>query len=445
MKHFVLLFCLIFAGTTHANSIVLGYYMAWERTTIPVESIPLQNLTHLAHAFAWPEADGRLSMYDNLIYPQLVERVHKAGVKIILSLGGWGNCSGFSPMAANPQARERFVQNLVDFCSRNHYDGVDIDWEFPQNKTDRSNLSLFVSELREAFNNNNASWLITMAISAGDWSGQWFDYKALGMNVNWFGCMTYDFHGSWSDHAGHNSPLYAPATDPDGSVDTAVRYLTSTRGIDKAMILIGLAFYGKQFQAARLYGASSGCTDVNYNEIVPKINNGWSYIWDDVSKVPYLVNSTRTSLISFDDSLSLRLKCEYAQDKNLGGVMIWALGQDRAGEAQPLLSAVGRSMGLPTDTYPPFQEIPDSFVLLNNYPNPFNGSTTIPYFVSTLQKIRIDVFDVAGRQAATVVDGVQSIGWHEARFFSQGFPSGIYFYRLSSFNFSATRKLTIIR
>ena len=101
-----------------------------------------------------------------------------------------------------------------------------------------------------AFNDLYPEWLISMAVPVSNWSGQHYDFNSLVENVDYFNAMTYDFHGSWTDHAGHNSPLYpSPANDPDGAISTGFNYLSNTRGIPKNKINIGLAFYGKQYNA----------------------------------------------------------------------------------------------------------------------------------------------------------------------------------------------------
>ena len=430
---------------TQTNSIVVGYYRSWFRDDYPAEQINFANLTHVNHAFAWPEADGSISMYDNFLYPKLIDLTHQAGKKILVALGGWGQSDRFSPMAVNASTRAYFIQNITDFCLEHGYDGVDIDWEFPANVTDRNNLTLLVYELYQAFNEKDSTLLITMAVPAGSYNGQWFDFPTMKNYVNWFGCMTYDFHGEWSDHAGHNSPLYAPSNDHCGSVHDGIQYINVTRNIPKQKIVMGIPFYGRGFNATGLYAPHTGSTEYSYSDIVPLIGNGWMYVWDNVSKVPYLMNSNFTKLISFDDSISVRLKCEYAREKNLAGVMIWALGHDVIGYNQPLLTTVGKAMGLSTQAPPSPIEIPSTFVLLNNYPNPFNESTIIPYYVAREEMIKLEIFDIAGKQISILVNEQKTIGWYTTCFTAGDLPSGEYYYRLSATNFSQTGKMLLTK
>jgi len=437
-------------GPVSAETIVVGYYPAWVRSSYPPAQIQFENLTHVNHAFAWPEANGGLASYDQVPDLKLIEQAHHAGKKVLIALGGWGHTAGFSPMAASPNARATFIQNLVNFCTTNGYDGVDFDWEYPENSVDRNNFNLLVAEVRQAFNQVDSTMLVTMAVSAGAWFGQWFDYPTLKKEVDWFGCMTYDFHGGWSDHAGHNSPLYAPAHDHCGSVESGMQYLLS-RGIRREQILIGLPFYGREFNAAQLYGASTGSEkEYHYSEIVSLMQNGWDYHWDDVSKVPYLTNTSRTKLISFDDTLSIRLKSEYAKRNQLRGVMIWALGQDRLPAGQPLLATVGKSLGTATGVAKTIAAHPTELALLNNYPNPFNSETRIAYQLPRDIHVRIRILNMQGQAIKTLIDEFQSGGTYTICWDGQDaaggvVPSGLYFYQMQAGQFSAVKKLMLVK
>ena len=154
--------------------------------------------------------------------------------------------------------------------------------------------------------------------------------------------MTYDIHGSWSSNAGHNSPLYqSPPGDPDGSVETGINYLVNTRGLPENKINMGIPFWGKKYNASTINGSFSGsAVDMQYSEILPLINNGWTYEWDNVAKCPYLVKEDQSKIITYDDPLSIQYKCEYAQSRDLGGIMVWALGYDDMDSEESLTDAI---------------------------------------------------------------------------------------------------------
>jgi chitinase len=235
--------------------------------------------------------------------------------------GGAGatQTANFSIVAGDSLLLKTFVSNVISRLAAYHYDGIDLDWEGPSSRADMANEVTLVQQLRAAFQTANSPLLITMAIGMSNWSGQWHDFAALIPYVDWFNAMEYDFHGSWSQLSGHNAPLYAgtdPATDPDYfSIDLSMEYLTVTRGIPKDKLTLGLPFYGKSFGTSSLYSSYTGEQDLSYRDIVNKVQAGnWTYVWDSGSQVPFYRSIAPPMIITFDDSLSLALKCQYAKD-----------------------------------------------------------------------------------------------------------------------------------
>ena len=73
---------------------------------------------------------------------------------------------------------------------------------------------------------------------------------------------------------------------------------------------------------------------------------------------------------------------------------------------------------------------PVGYLLSQNYPNPFNPSTTIKYTLSRSSIIALKIYNLAGREIETLVEGFRHAGEHELKWEAEGLPSGIYFYRL---------------
>ena len=86
---------------------------------------------------------------------------------------------------------------------------------------------------------------------------------------------------------------------------------------------------------------------------------------------------------------------------------------------------------------------PSSFHLYQNFPNPFNPITTIKYRTNKPCFISLKIYDILGHEIATLVNEFQTIGKHQVKWFAQGLPSGIYFYRLQAGEFSKTNKLIL--
>ena len=92
-------------------------------------------------------------------------------------------------------------------------------------------------------------------------------------------------------------------------------------------------------------------------------------------------------------------------------------------------------------------EIPSQFSLSQNYPNPFNPSTVINYKLSVTSKVSLKVYDLLGREVATLVDKEQMPGSYNSQFSIQSspLPSGVYFYRLQAGDFSETKKMLLLK
>jgi len=89
--------------------------------------------------------------------------------------------------------------------------------------------------------------------------------------------------------------------------------------------------------------------------------------------------------------------------------------------------------------------LPTSFELMQNYPNPFNPSTVISYRLSAFSKVSLKVFDILGKEVATLVNEYQQPGNFVKTFHGTSLPSGIYFYRLQADNFTDSKKMILIK
>lgn len=326
------------------SKVVMGYYASWKQAEFDHTKIPYGFLTHIAHAFAWPDPSGNLVVPPGFLYPELNAAARTNGVKMILSLGGWGNSAGFPGTSASAENRARFIGQLVDFCRTNAYDGVDLDWEFVSNQEERASFTLLVEELGAALKAQSPSLLLTMAAPSNNYYGRWIEYERLVDDFDFIGFMTYDYHGAWSDHSGHNAPLYPWPGDTCGSVDETFQYARS-RQVPPAKLLVGLPFAGRSFDCGGLALPFTASESWPYSEVMKLPETEWALIWDGAAQVPYLRRGDASMIISFDDMRSISLKCQYVKDKQSAGVIIWELSQDRRAGKSELLEVVGKSFG----------------------------------------------------------------------------------------------------
>ncbi len=98
----------------------------------------------------------------------------------------------------------------------------------------------------------------------------------------------------------------------------------------------------------------------------------------------------------------------------------------------------------PTNVQPEPGKI-SSFYLTQNYPNPFNPATTINYQMPELNFVTIKIYDVLGKEVATLVNEEKPAGNYQIEFNGANLPSGIYFYRIQADDYVETRKMVLLK
>jgi len=88
---------------------------------------------------------------------------------------------------------------------------------------------------------------------------------------------------------------------------------------------------------------------------------------------------------------------------------------------------------------------PTEFSLGQNYPNPFNASTTIGFALSRAGNIRLEIYDILGREIATLLDDFTQPGEYQITFDASKYPSGVYYYRLQADSQNRIRKMILLK
>ncbi len=90
-------------------------------------------------------------------------------------------------------------------------------------------------------------------------------------------------------------------------------------------------------------------------------------------------------------------------------------------------------------------EIPIEYNSVNNYPNPFNSSTTIEYNLTKKQNVKLEIYNLLGQRITTLIDSYQQAGRHGVIWDAKGYPGGIYFYKLTAGNTVFTKRMTLLK
>ena len=103
------------------------------------------------------------------------------------------------------------------------------------------------------------------------------------------------------------------------------------------------------------------------------------------------------------------------------------------------------AMNTTTGIEPVRNQIPENISLYQNYPNPFNPVTKIKYDLPITNYVKLAVYDILGREVAVLFNEKQTAGKHEIKWDASGFPSGVYFYKLTSGEFTQTKKMMLVK
>ena len=266
------------------------------------ESIPFSLLTHLNVAFVNPTDDtGALSVPAGI--DALVTAAHRHGVKVLASLGG-GAASGDSALRARyarllaKEGRADFAAGIADFVERHGLDGLDIDLE---GDAIDATYGPFVLELAPRLRRSHR--LLTAALSH-TFGGDRVPAEAL-REFDFVNVMAYDLTGPWRpDEPGPHAPEQFARKCVAAWLD---------RGLPREKVVLGVPFYGHGFSRDFARGG------IAYREIL--------------RRHPEAARSDRVGDVIWHNGIpTIRAKCRFAAESRLGGIMIWSLDHDAAGD-----------------------------------------------------------------------------------------------------------------
>ena len=284
-------------------------------------------MTHINYAFGHVNNtfDGvRINSEERLRELVKLKQINP-DLKILISIGGWGS-GRFSEMAMDSTLRAKFVADCIRVYKEFGLDGVDLDWEYPTSgmakisahPDDTKNFTLLMKELREALGEGP---LLTLATAA---NAKYIDFKGIDPYIDFVNVMTYDMGVPPKHHSAlFRSPIASYITG-----DEAMK-AHEAAGVPKHKLVMGMPFYGK---------TAKDFPRVKWHEYNTLPADEYTEQWDDVAKVPYLVDSEGKLVSGFENPRSLAIKCEYLIKNGYKGAMYWEYFEDN--ESRDLSRAV---------------------------------------------------------------------------------------------------------
>ncbi|WP_119395910.1 glycosyl hydrolase family 18 protein [Salinibius halmophilus] len=275
-----------------AKTPVIAYQPSW---AFNLNAIQWDKLTHINYSFALPDADGSLKIEA----PQNLQALSDAAVgkdtEIWLAIGGWtigdggGNDADWSTITQNPQLLERFKGEIQTAIDTYNLDGIDIDWEWPNNNTEKALYLQLMQEL-DAMLEPQGKGLSTAVISRG-FNGQYVDARVFEL-VDYFNLMAYDDNWPWSGDNKHSDM---------GVAQASLDYWINQRGAPADKVILGVPFYCRGNNQA-----------ISYEQLLA---NGADPDADAHQGCYY------------NGRVTMKQKAELAKQR-AAGVMFWELSQD---------------------------------------------------------------------------------------------------------------------
>ena len=335
------------------KKIICGYVPGFRGS---LEELPIDasKLTHINYAFVnvKDSAAWLTNIETDSINFRLLNELKKVNpdLKIIISIGGWAWSENFSDAVLTPTSRQIFAETSVQIVADYDLDGVDIDWEYPGQRgqdnvfrpEDKQNYTLMFKAIREELDKlskkTGKTYELTTAVGASYRYIQHTEMDKAAKYLDYVHLMTYDFYTS-GDTAGHHSNLYPPEDyEEDRSAHkTFIQFVDA--GVPPEKLVMGIPFYGRTWimKSSENHGINMPVEGRvrrrgggGYSFIKDSLVNQQGFVryWDENAKAPYLFDEETNQLMVYDDEESVKLKCEYVLDNNMGGVMFWQYASD---------------------------------------------------------------------------------------------------------------------
>ncbi|KAG8037375.1 hypothetical protein G9C98_005585 [Cotesia typhae] len=377
----------------YAEKKVICYYTNWSiyrpgTAKFSPENINPYLCTHLIYAFGGFTKDNTLKPFDK--YQDIEKggyakfnglKTYNKKLKTMLAIGGWNEGSTrFSPMVADPERRRALVKNAVKFLRQNHFDGLDLDWEYPAFRDggkprDKNNYADLVQELRQEFERESSKTgrprlLLSMAIPAGiEYLEKGYDLARLNEYLDFFNLLSYDYHSAFEPAVNHHSPLYGLEEDNEYNydneltVDFTMSYLLKHH-VSPDKLILGIPTYGRSYtlynqDATAIGSPADGPGEegdatrekgyLAYYEICENVKSSqWEVVQPNPKAMgPYAFKGNQW--VGYDDKDIVKMKSLYVVEKNLGGIMFWAIDNDDFrgnchGRPYPLIEAAKEAL-----------------------------------------------------------------------------------------------------
>lgn len=341
-----------------------GYYANWtvySKPPFPPSASAYYHLNTILYAFAKITPSGEVSLSDpwgdiekpfepSLGTPEFdpgfkgnlgeiaILKYRNTKLRCQLSVGGAGAeiTSSFQRIIKSEQAMRKFAHDCRELCRKYGFDGIDVDYEHPENAGEGRGLLELLRHTRAALDRlghetgRQERYLLTVATSMGEWSATHLPLREMNQVLDRIYLMTYDASGSWDKTLNHHAPLHSHNGQGLSAASTIQFY--HSRGVPLHKLILGVPMYSRSFITStgqcghhyeRVCGPQEDATSEGthmYNAL-PRPNA--TEYHDRSLGVAYSFDGKEWC--SYDSPTSMTWKTEFVRQRGLGGVFFWEL------------------------------------------------------------------------------------------------------------------------
>ncbi|XP_058453659.1 endochitinase-like [Malaya genurostris] len=389
LKLSVLIFvCLVnsIEAITKENAMTVCYFSNWAifrpgvgRYTL--DDVPGGLCTHVMYAFVGfsessPNKITEMKPADDVNpnglrkFSELRNRI--PGIKLLVSVGGWGQDSKkFTTVISSAANRRQFSNSVVSLLNAFELDGFNFQWLWPGHagrggtSEDKTNFALLLKELSGALEVDGHGRELTVTAPIEEFRlNEGYAVADVCRYVDFVYLTAYELRGPWNNFTDVHTPMQGRVFEPETLKHFNVMEGVSLwirRGCPAGKLVLGVTTQGvtytlkdsnKNGLGAPIEGAgekgeftaSEGF--MAFYEICKRIQNSWTINRDGTGKVPFI--SQNDQWIGYDDIESLELKVNLVKQKGLAGIMIYALDMDDfhgiCGRRYPILEYISAEM-----------------------------------------------------------------------------------------------------
>lgn len=348
---------------TYINAVYFSNWSVYQPKHFPLD-LNTEELTHVFYAFmkidtvsgavtlsdTWGDIEMPMGNLKGALGQLNDLRAENRNFKLVMSIGGWGTADAFRLVMSNGNRTSTFVETAAELLRKYRFNGIDIDWEYPNSPVEGSQLVELLQKLRAKLDTIDPSLLLTVAAPASDHHLVHLHVSQMDQYLSFWNVMCYDFSGSsWSSKSGYHSNLYGHNGDNDINADGVI--LAYIRlGVSPQKLVLGMPLYGRSF-----YAPEHPEVGVRFNKDQPFESDIQDYRdipfgdehYDPRRVAAYSYDETKKLLVTYDNPECSKAKADYVKERKLGGGFWWDSKGDSKDNGRNLIHTFVKQLGGP--------------------------------------------------------------------------------------------------